>query len=92
MSASGRHRIVLAVLAGVLSLPALAGCGSGHGASPSASSSTMSDAQILALGKELAQCIREHGVITHDPEVAAAAHRRVELRDGRVVADSGSRP
>jgi len=28
-------------------------------------------------------------VITHDPQVAAAMARRVELRDGRVVADSG---
>jgi putative ABC transport system ATP-binding protein len=30
-------------------------------------------------------------VITHDPAVAAATHRRVELRDGRVVHDSGVR-
>ena len=28
-------------------------------------------------------------VITHDHQVAAAMARRVELRDGRVVADSG---
>jgi putative ABC transport system ATP-binding protein len=27
-------------------------------------------------------------VITHDPSIAAAAQRRIELRDGRVVADS----
>jgi putative ABC transport system ATP-binding protein len=27
-------------------------------------------------------------VITHDPAIAAAAPRRIELRDGRVVADS----
>jgi putative ABC transport system ATP-binding protein len=29
-------------------------------------------------------------VITHDPSIAAAAPRRIELRDGRVVADSTS--
>ncbi len=29
-------------------------------------------------------------VVTHDPLVAAAMTRRVELRDGRIVADSGS--
>ena len=28
-------------------------------------------------------------VITHDPSIAAAARRQIELRDGRVVADSG---
>jgi len=28
-------------------------------------------------------------VVSHDPEVAAAMHRRVELRDGLVVADTG---
>jgi putative ABC transport system ATP-binding protein len=34
----------------------------------------------------------DHGVtlvvITHDPSIAAASSRRIELRDGRVVADS----
>jgi len=29
-------------------------------------------------------------VITHDPRVAAAAHRQIEMHDGRVVRDSGS--
>jgi ABC-type lipoprotein export system ATPase subunit len=29
-------------------------------------------------------------VITHDPEVAGAMSRRIELRDGRVVHDTGS--
>jgi len=36
----------------------------------------------------------DHGVtlviITHDPSIAAAASRHIELRDGRVVADSAS--
>jgi putative ABC transport system ATP-binding protein len=30
-------------------------------------------------------------VITHDPVIAASAPRRVELRDGRVVADHRER-
>jgi hypothetical protein len=47
----------------VAALVALGGCGSGgNGASPSPSVSTMSDAQILALGKQVAQCIRDNGI------------------------------
>jgi putative ABC transport system ATP-binding protein len=29
-------------------------------------------------------------VVTHDPQVAAAMARQIQLRDGQVVADSGS--
>jgi predicted ABC-type transport system involved in lysophospholipase L1 biosynthesis ATPase subunit len=29
-------------------------------------------------------------VITHDAEVAAAMRRQVRLRDGRIIADSGT--
>jgi putative ABC transport system ATP-binding protein len=29
-------------------------------------------------------------VITHEPEIAARARRRIELRDGLVVADGGA--
>jgi len=50
-----------------------------------------------ATGQEIMALLRalnaEHGatlvVITHDTAIAAAAPRRIELRDGRVVADSG---
>jgi putative ABC transport system ATP-binding protein len=42
----------------------------------------------------LLQALNRQGVtllvVTHDPGVAAAMARRVELRDGRVVADSGA--
>jgi putative ABC transport system ATP-binding protein len=30
-------------------------------------------------------------VVTHDPQVAAAMDRQIELRDGQIVADSGSK-
>jgi putative ABC transport system ATP-binding protein len=51
-----------------------------------------------ATGQEIMALLRalnaDHGVtlvvITHDPSIAAAASRRIELRDGRVVADSTS--
>jgi putative ABC transport system ATP-binding protein len=51
-----------------------------------------------ATGQEIMTLLRalnaDHGVtlviITHDPSIAAAASRRIELRDGRVVADSAS--
>jgi putative ABC transport system ATP-binding protein len=52
-----------------------------------------------AAGREILALLRAlnagHGVtlavITHDPAVAAAAPRRIELRDGRVVADDRER-
>jgi putative ABC transport system ATP-binding protein len=51
-----------------------------------------------ATGQEIMALLRalnaDHGVtlvvITHDPSIAAAASRRIKLRDGRVVADSAS--
>jgi putative ABC transport system ATP-binding protein len=51
-----------------------------------------------ATGQEIMALLRalnaDHGVtlvvITHDPSIAAAASRRIKLRDGRVVADSTS--
>jgi hypothetical protein len=53
-------------LTALLAVAVLAGCGGGGGggggALPGASPSAMSDAQLLVLGKQLAQCIREHGV------------------------------
>ena len=48
--------------------------------------------EIMALLKELS--IRGHTVVvvSHDPAVVAHAARRVELQDGRIVADSGTAP
>jgi macrolide transport system ATP-binding/permease protein len=41
-------------------------------------------AQVLALFRRLHAEGRTVIVVTHDPEVAAAAERRIEIRDGRV--------
>jgi hypothetical protein len=50
------------VLAALL-LAMLAACGSGgSGASSTASPTAMTNAQILAIGREAAQCMRDHGV------------------------------
>jgi hypothetical protein len=63
ISAGGRRLVARALLVAVLVVaPVLSACGSHGTASPSASPSTMSDAQLLSLGRELAQCIRDHGV------------------------------
>jgi putative ABC transport system ATP-binding protein len=32
------------------------------------------------------------GVITHDRDIAAALHRQIEIRDGRIIHDSGVQP
>jgi putative ABC transport system ATP-binding protein len=45
--------------------------------------------QIIALLRDLNADGTTIVVITHDPSVAAATSRRVELRDGRIVLDSG---
>jgi hypothetical protein len=76
-------------LAGVLLValaagPGLAGCdggGNGGGAGgPAASPTVMTDAQILTTGKELAQCIRDHGLPGFpDPGVE---NGRLTLPDG----------
>lgn len=67
------------VLAALL-LATLAACGSGS-AHPAASPSTMTNAQILAIGREAAQCMREHGVPDFpDPVVDRDGH--LQLPEG----------
>jgi hypothetical protein len=61
----GAATVLVALLAG------LAGCGAGGG-SPSTSASAsgaMSDGQLLAVGREYAQCLREHGLQVGQPTV-----------------------
>ena len=59
---------------------------------PTGALDTAQSEEILALLEQLAE--RGHAVIlvTHDPSVAARAQRRIELADGRVVADDGGEP
>ena len=59
---------------------------------PTGALDTAQSEEILALLEQLAE--RGHAVIlvTHDPRVAARAQRRIELADGRIVADDGGEP
>jgi hypothetical protein len=59
--------LALALVAGC---GALAGCGGGSHAAASASPSAMSEAQMLVIGRQYAQCIRDHGLPGFpDPQV-----------------------
>lgn len=82
ISAGGRRWIARTLLAALLvAAPVLSACGSHGTGSPSASPSAMSDAQILALGRQLAQCIRDHGIPgLPDPSV----------ENGRLILPSGA--
>ena len=56
---------------------------------PTGNLDSRNGADIVRLLTDLNAQGTTHVVITHDHQVAAAMARRVELRDGRVVADSG---
>jgi putative ABC transport system ATP-binding protein len=57
---------------------------------PTGNLDTATGREILALLTDLNDDGTAIVVITHDANVAAAMHRRIELRDGIVVQDSGS--
>ncbi|HET6201415.1 MAG TPA: ABC transporter ATP-binding protein [Planctomycetota bacterium] len=57
---------------------------------PTGNLDTASGASILDLFRDLHAAGRTILLVTHNPEVAAAAGRRIEVRDGLVVADDGA--
>jgi len=59
---------------------------------PTGNLDTATGAALLQLLRELHQDGTTIVVITHDLEVAAAMDRRIEIRDGRIVRDTPTRP
>jgi putative ABC transport system ATP-binding protein len=57
---------------------------------PTGNLDTATGASILDLLRELHADGTTIVVITHAPEVAAATDRRIEIRDGRIIRDTGS--
>jgi putative ABC transport system ATP-binding protein len=55
---------------------------------PTGNLDSATGASILALLRELHRDGTTILVITHDLEVAAATHRRIEIRDGRIISDA----
>ena len=59
---------------------------------PTGALDTKSSAELIALLLDLNRRGHTIVMVTHDPEVAAHAHRTIEIRDGRIVADSRPAP
>ncbi|WP_353861458.1 MacB family efflux pump subunit [Azospirillum formosense] len=59
---------------------------------PTGALDSASGAEVVALLRELSTAGRTVILITHDRKVAEAAGRVIEMRDGRIVADSGRPP
>ena len=57
---------------------------------PTGALDSKSGREVMALLKELSEKGHTVVLITHDPEVARYADRQVEIRDGEIIADSGS--
>ncbi|MEQ8935146.1 MAG: MacB family efflux pump subunit [Amphiplicatus sp.] len=58
---------------------------------PSGAHVSGSSAELLSLLEEMHAGGRTIILITHDHEVAARAHRTIEIKDGKIVSDSGVR-
>ena len=82
---SGGERQRTAIARSVVGRPALV-----LADEPTGNLDTTSGAEIIELLKDLNRDGTTIAVVTHNPELAAAMHRRVELRDGRIEKDTGA--
>lgn len=58
---------------------------------PTGALDSHSSVEVMAILKQLQQQGHTVIIVTHDPTVAAQAERIIEIKDGRIMADSGSK-
>src|SRR5690625_7444440 len=59
---------------------------------PTGALDSHSGAKVIKLLKQLSADGHTIVLITHDPEVAQHAHRRIDISDGRIISDPGPSP